>query len=152
MAITKPGMQNAHWKPWPFDDRLLHRVQLAVGRGEAFDADDLLAAHAMRQRRARIPRHIVHQHGARAAFRAIASELGAGEAQLVAQRHRERLVLQHVNAALLAVDVERDDTLDRAGHAVVLADHVVRKRYADAETVAPAAITPLMKLRRETPG
>ena len=29
---------------------------------------------------------------------------------------------------------------------------VVRNRYADAETVAPAAITPLMKLRRETPG
>jgi hypothetical protein len=29
---------------------------------------------------------------------------------------------------------------------------VVRNKYADAETVAPAAITPLMKLRRECPG
>jgi hypothetical protein len=29
---------------------------------------------------------------------------------------------------------------------------VVRNKYADADTVAPAAITPLMKLRRECPG
>jgi hypothetical protein len=103
-------------------DGLLHGVQCAIRLGEAFDADDLLPPDAMRQDRAGIVRHIVHQHGARAAFGAIASELGAGETQFVAQGHRQRFVLQHVNAPLLAVDVERDQTLDRAGHAVVLAD------------------------------
>src|SRR5687767_13890353 len=71
------------------DDGLLHRVECAIGLGKAFYAHDLLASHAMREHRARIVRHIVYKHGARAAFGAIASELGAGEPQLVAQRSEE---------------------------------------------------------------
>src|SRR6266511_2841433 len=68
-------------------------------------------------------RHIVDENGARAALAPVASELGAGEAKLVAQRHRERFVFQHINAALLAVDVDRDEPLDRAGkRRFVLAD------------------------------
>ena len=83
---------------------------------------------------------------------AIASQLGAGQSELVAQRRRQRLVLQHVDAALLAVDVERDQPLDRAGQRrFVLPEDRRAKQYADAETVAPAAITPLMKVRREWP-
>ena len=48
------------------------------------------------------------------ALRPVAPELGAGEAELVAQRHRERLVLRDIHAALLAVDVEGDEPLHRA--------------------------------------
>ena len=60
----------------------------------------------MREDRTGIVRHVIDQHGARAAFRAIAAELRAGETQLVAQRHRERLLLHHVDVPRLAVDVQ----------------------------------------------
>ena len=40
-------------------------------------------------------------------------ELRAGQAQLVAQRHGQRFLLRDVDAALLAVDVQRDQPLDR---------------------------------------
>ena len=48
------------------------------------------------------------------AFAAVAGKLGAGEAQLVAQRHRQRLVGQDVHAADFAVDRQRDEPLDGA--------------------------------------
>src|SRR5262249_56287403 len=68
----------------------------------------------MGEERTGIVRHIVDEDGARAAFRAIASDLGAGEAELVAQRHRQRFLWHDVDAAILAVYVQRDQTLDAA--------------------------------------
>jgi hypothetical protein len=56
-----------------FDHGLLHWMQRAIGLGETFDAHHLFSSHAMREDRARIVRHIVYQHGARAAFGAVAS-------------------------------------------------------------------------------
>ena len=98
------------------DHALLHGGQLAGGGiGEAFDRDDLLAARALREERARVVRHVVDEHGAGAALGAVAADLRAGEAELVAQRHRQRFLRHHVDAALLAVDVERDQPLDRTG-------------------------------------
>jgi hypothetical protein len=58
-------MQKAHWNPLFVDDALLHGVELAAVRiGEAFDRDDLLATHRMRQHRTRIARHVVDEDGA----------------------------------------------------------------------------------------
>src|SRR6185436_565578 len=54
------------------------------------------------------------EDGARPAFPAIAPELGAREPKLVANRHREGFLLHHVDAALLAVDVQRDEAVDGA--------------------------------------
>jgi len=97
------------------DDPLLHRVQLARRRvGQPFDRHDLLAAHGVREHRARVARHVVDQYRAGAALRAIAAKLGAGQPQLVAQRHGERFLRHHVDAAILAVHVQRDEALDRA--------------------------------------
>ena len=56
-------------------------------------------------------------HGAGAALGPVAAELGAGEAELVAQGHGQRFLRQHVDAPHLAVDVERDQALDAAGDA-----------------------------------
>ena len=55
---------------------------------------------------------VVHQHGAGAAFAAIAAEFGAGEAELVAQRVGQCFLWQHIDRSLATVDVERDETLD----------------------------------------
>ena len=112
--------------------------------------DDLLAAHGVREHRAGVVRHIVDQHGAGAAFGAVAAELGAGEAQLVAQRHRQRFLLHDVDAPLLAVDVQRDQALDRPGGGLLRAHHGTAEQIA-AEDTAPAAMTPLMTSRLESP-
>ena len=69
----------------------------------------------MRQHRTRIVRDVVNEHRARAAFGAITSKLGPGEAKLVPQRHRQRLLLEDVDAPHLPVHIERDETFDGSG-------------------------------------
>ena len=49
-----------------------------------------------------------------AALGAIAAQLGSCQPELVAQRHRECFLLQHVNATHLTVDVQRDQPLGRS--------------------------------------
>src|SRR5262249_41356609 len=103
----------------------------------AFDGDDLAPAHRMGQRRAGIRRHVVEHHRAVAALGMIAAELGAGEAELVAQRMNQRLVRQHVDPPIAAVDIERHEPCHRArslrkGLAATSDDHVARGRYGDA--------------------
>ena len=98
--ITKPGHAERALEALLVDHGLLHRMQLAVRRLEALRSlTTLLVAHRVREDRARVVRHIVDQHRAGAALGAIAAKLGAGEAELVAQRHRERFLLHHVDAA-----------------------------------------------------
>ena len=87
--------------------------------------------HGVRQHRARVVRHVVDEHRARAALGAIAAELGAGEPQLVAQRHRQRFLLHDVDAAHLAVDVQRDEPLDRSRRR-----RLAEERAGSAEQVA----------------
>src|SRR5215470_6793244 len=65
------------------DEGLLHFVQLAVRTLEPFDGHDLAATQRVGQRRAGVMWNVVKQHGAGAAFTAVATELGAGEAELV---------------------------------------------------------------------
>ncbi len=60
-------------------------------------------------------RHVVDEdvhapHSAR-----IAADLGAGEAQAVAQHEPERLLRHHVDTSILTVDVQRDQAFDGAG-------------------------------------
>ena len=96
------------------DDALLDGAQLPRRRiGEAFDRGDFFAARAVRQHRARIVRHVVDEDGAGAALGAVAAKLGAGQAQLVAQRPRERVLRHDVDAPVLTVHVQRDEPLHR---------------------------------------
>ena len=53
--------------------------------------------------------------GISAALGAVASDLGAGETQLVTQRHGQGFLLHDVHAALLAVDGQRHQAFDRPG-------------------------------------
>ena len=113
-----PGAQNAHWKSAAVDNRLLHRVELTRRAGEAFDRDDLASTHAVREHRARVVRHTVDQQRAGAALCPVAAELGAGEPELVPQGHGERFLRQDIDATLLAVHRQRDETLHRASGAL----------------------------------
>jgi hypothetical protein len=56
-------------------------------------------------------RNIVDQNCARAAFGAIASQLRSCEAEFVPQRPRKRLLFHHIDTPLLAVHVDRDETI-----------------------------------------
>jgi hypothetical protein len=109
----KPGHAEGALEALFVDHALLHGMQRAVGAGQPFDGGDLLAARGVRQDGAGIMRDVVDQDGAGAAFRTVAPELGAGEPQLVAQRGGQRLLLHHVHAPLLAVDVEGNQPWER---------------------------------------
>ena len=110
--------------------RALDRMQLAIGGREPFDRRDAASADRVRQHRARVVRHVVHEHGAGAAFGAIAPELGAGEPELVAERHRQRFLAQDVDAALLPVHDQRDQAVDGTGRGAL-----PEQRQAAAEQV-----------------
>jgi hypothetical protein len=64
--------------------RLLHRMHLA-GLGNAFDGLDDRAIGLHRERKARAHRLAVDDDGATAAFAGAAADMGAGEAEVVAQ-------------------------------------------------------------------
>jgi hypothetical protein len=95
------------------DHGLLHGMQRAVWRLEPFDRHDLAAANRMRQDRARVVRHIIDEDRAGATLGSIAPQLGPAQTQLVAQGPGERFLLHHVHAPRLAVDIQRDQALDR---------------------------------------
>ena len=90
------------------DEGLLHRMQRAVRLGEAFDGGDLLALDARGERQARQHAAAVDQHRAGAALAMVAALLGAGQADVLAQRVEQRG--PHVERQLmaLAVDAHRD--------------------------------------------
>src|SRR5262245_11378088 len=119
----EPGHAERALEALLVNDALLHGMKRAIGRSEAFDRDDLLSTYSVREDRARIVRHIIDEHGARSALGAIAAEFGAGKSELVAECRRQRFLLQHVNATLLAIDRERNQSLDTARCRGLLAEH-----------------------------
>src|SRR5215831_13437208 len=109
------GRTEAVLRPEFLDHGLLHLVQFAVRPFDTFDGGDLAPAHRVSERRARIGRHVVEHDSAVAAFGMVAAELGAGEAQLVAQRVHQGLVGCDIDGPFAAVDVQRDQAAHRAG-------------------------------------
>src|ERR1051325_4882990 len=93
-----------------FDERLLKRMQRAVF-GEPFDRFDLLAIAGDRERQARAHEPAVHRHAARAADADAAAFLGAGEADVFADRVQQKAVRLDLDIAALAVDDQCDGAL-----------------------------------------
>src|SRR5215469_158461 len=110
----EPGHAEGALEPLFVDDALLDRVQPAVWAGKSFDRPYFPAPNCMSEDRTRIVGNIVDQHGARAAFGSVTTELGAREAELVTQRPCQRLLFHHVDAAVLAVDIDGDQPIARA--------------------------------------
>src|SRR5438094_393391 len=87
------------------DPRLLHFVQ-DLARGQAFDRGDLGAARRAHGDRARAHREAVHVHRAGAALRDAAAVLGAGEADLLADRPQQGRGRIDVDLVGFAVDCQ----------------------------------------------
>ncbi len=67
-------------------------MQGAVRTLQSFDGEYIPRAHTVRQCRARIVGYPVDRYRAGATLAAIAADLGAGQAELVAQGVRKRLL------------------------------------------------------------
>ena len=93
------------------DHSLLDGMKRSVGTGQAFDGQDFLAADSMGQHRAGVVRNIIDQNRTGTAFGAVTSEFGSGETQFVAERPRQGFLFHHVNPALLAVNIDRDESV-----------------------------------------
>ena len=82
---------------------LLQRVELPVVF-EAFDGLNGLAVHPRGQMAAGIDRLAIEQHGAGAALAAVATDLGAGEVEMIAQSFGEGPAVFDFDGLRLAVD------------------------------------------------
>ena len=65
-------------------ERRLHRMQLAIGRGEPFDRGYLRAVRLRGEYRARLDRVAIDQHRAGAALTGVAADVRAGQAEVIA--------------------------------------------------------------------
>ena len=99
------------------DEGALQRRQRAVGAGEAFDRRHRAAVALADADDARADLLAVEQHRAGAAVAGVAADLGAGQAELVAQRVGEAPARIAGELARAAVDVDADDAGSPAGRA-----------------------------------
>src|SRR5262252_8639602 len=102
VAMMKPDMQKAHWKPCS------STTPCCTGCNLPSAAASPSIVTIFRPR-------IVDENRACAALGAVAADLGPGESELVAERRRQRFLFEHVDAPILAVDVQRDQPLDASG-------------------------------------
>ncbi len=93
-VVLQPGVDGgqearraeAALEPVALGERLLHRAERAVGVGEPLDGGDLEALRGDREHQAGAHRPAVDQDRAGAADAVLAADVGAGEAEVVAQR------------------------------------------------------------------
>ena len=88
-------------------ERLLQRRQ-TIGRGEALDGDNALAVGLRGEHQAGAHRLALDQHGAGAAHTVLAADMGAGEADLVAQEVGKIDARLDAAGVFGAVDVDLD--------------------------------------------
>ena len=86
-------------------ERLLHRVQRAVGLGHALDGHQVGAFCLHCNNRAALDRAAVHEHGAGAALGGVAADVGAGEPQVLADVGDEQGARLDFRGNGLAVDL-----------------------------------------------
>ena len=84
-------------------EHLLHRMQRAVGRGQALDRGHRGAVGLHRQHGAGLHRLAVDMHDAGAALAGVAADMGAGQPQLLAQQLDQQRAALDLDRVLLAV-------------------------------------------------
>src|SRR6185369_7136080 len=85
-------------------ERSLHRVQLAVSRGETFDGGYLRSIRLRGEDRARLDRIAIDQDGAGAALPGIATDMRSSQTQLVADEIDQQRTRIDVRGGYPAVD------------------------------------------------
>jgi hypothetical protein len=94
----------------------LDRVQGAVRAAEALDRGDRTAVRLGREYRARLHRDAIQCHGAGAALRSVAADVGAGEPEAVAEQVDEERATWDSSRTQGAVDRQLDGNLTHGGH------------------------------------
>ena len=116
-----PGHQHAGGAEAALEAVFLHEALLerahAVGAGEPLDRADLGAVGLDGQDGARLGGHAVDQHGARAAVRGVAPDVGAGEREFVADQVDEEQAGVDLARVRLAIDGDGDVV---SGHVTML--------------------------------
>ena len=102
--MIMPGVQKPHCSAVVLAERRLHRVQLAV-LGEALDRDHLGAVGLHREHGAGLDRAAVDVDHAGAALAGVAADMGAGEAEMLAQELDQERARLDLARHRLAVDL-----------------------------------------------
>ena len=114
MRIVREQTYGAHELPgsaktalWPvmFNERLLQRIEL-LAMGKTFDGLDFSPVGPHRQVAAGVDGLAVQQHGAGSAFAAVATDLRACEAEMIAQQFGEGPTIFHVQPMPRAIHHE----------------------------------------------
>ena len=100
-----PGVQKPHCRPWQ-SMKACWIGWRSPPCGQAFDAGDAPALGLQRQHRAALHRLAVEQHGAGAALAGVAADMGAGQAELLAQHFDQQALGVDLQLHGLAVDFE----------------------------------------------
>ncbi len=106
-AMIIPGVQKPHWRPWCSRNASWTAWSDAVG-GDALDRRDLAPVGLHGEDGARLDRGAVDVHDARAALRRVAADVGAGEAEVLAQEVSEEPARLDLRLPADAVDGDRN--------------------------------------------
>ena len=107
-VVSIPGRAEAALQAMVLVEGLLQRMQLVGARRDAFDGEDLVAVRLHREHQAGARRQPVQEDGAGAAHAVLAAEMGAGQAELVADEVGEGDAHLDLFLVALAVDGQRD--------------------------------------------
>ncbi len=119
MVVRKPGVQNPHWRPWHSRNACCTGPERPVGVGQPLDGGDLAVDRGHREHQARPHRPAVDEHRAGAADAVLAADVGAGQAEVVAQRVGEQPPGGYGDVVRDAVDVQAD-VVERLAHCAAL--------------------------------
>ena len=102
--MMMPGVQKPHCRRVLLMHRLLEGAVAAV-LCHRFDGGDGVALHLHRESEARPRRRAVDQHGAGAANAVLAADMGAGQAEILAQHVREQAA--RLDSGLVSTPIDR---------------------------------------------
>ena len=107
-VVSIPGVQKPHCRPWLSRNASCSGCSLSADGAMPSTVRMLVAVRLHRQHQAGARRAAVEQDGAGAADAVLAAEMGAGQAELVAQEIGERHPHFDLFLVALAVDGQRD--------------------------------------------
>ena len=113
MVMRKPGAQKAHWNAW-FSNIACWIGWSSLVLGEGLDRLHVSAVRLDRQHQARTRRPAVDADGARATDTVLASQVGAGQAQVLAEHVGQRAA--GFNLEILVPPVDPDGDPVEVGH------------------------------------
>ena len=117
-------------------ERLLKRMECAVGRRKSFDCDECRTVSLNGKHEARSRWHAIDDDGAGSAYAMLAAEMSPGQAEILTKKIAE--VLSHFNVATVADTVDGQGDLSSRGHGFILRPFPPRGQMRAASASQPA--------------